>query len=193
MKKTRIVIPCWKSEFGTETEVLWIKMQHGSCTAKRRSLLNFFLHNNYYGNFTYSDILEVLSCDRALGLFAAYERNYTYLEAKGDIDTEVPTIDDLFRIAGFVLGMPVTREQLERILGVNKLQSLFKSGSPEIFYYEIFVNPKYESTLRKPLEEFIFQETRKISLDCVTIDKERLTLIKKMIVCNLKTLTLSTT
>ena len=71
----------------------------------------------------------MLSCDRTIGLFATYERNYTYLEAKGDVDTEVPTSDDLFSIAGFVLGMPVTREKLEKILKANKLQPLFASGA----------------------------------------------------------------
>ncbi|MDD5463769.1 MAG: hypothetical protein PHP62_01365 [Candidatus Moranbacteria bacterium] len=187
MEKTNIVIPYWKSELGTETEVSWIKMQNGSCTTKRRCLLDFFKYNNYHGNFTYSDILEVLSCDRALGLFATYERNYTYLEAKGDVDTEVPTNDDLFRIAGFIFGMPVTREKLEKILGVNKLQSLFTSGSPEVFYYEISINPNHENALRKPLEKFIFQETRKMSLDCISIETVKLSSIKKTIIRNLKT------
>ncbi|EKE18995.1 MAG: hypothetical protein ACD_9C00174G0001 [uncultured bacterium] len=187
MEKTRIVIPYWKSELGTETEVSWIKMQNGSYTAKRRGLLDFFKYNNYYGNFTYSDILEVLSCDRALGLFATYERNYTYLEAKGDIDTEVPTSDDLFRVAGLIFGMPVTREKLEKILKANKLQPLFASGSPEVFYYETWFDPRYEKNLKRPFEDFILSESRKIFLNCITVETEKSTSIKRTLLCNTNT------
>jgi hypothetical protein len=113
---------------------------------------------------------EIFSSNDSVGMFATYERNYSYLEDKGDINTDTPTEDDLFRVAGFSFGMPYSKERLEQILKKEDLHYLFASGSQKVFYYETWVIGAYEKILRKPLEDFIFNESKKMSLDCVTAE-----------------------
>lgn len=189
MRETKIVIPYWKDPAGIETDVRWIIFQNGSCK-KRRNLLDFFTHRGqpqrYQGELSpFLLTSELLSSSRAVGLFASYERNYSYLEAKGDPNTRIPTQNELFRLAGFVMGMPVSQEKLEKITGLKNFDSLFDRCRSEVFLYETWIPPRYELQLRPILEDFIFKVTKKMYLNCVTIKRHEVVTKKTALSVNL--------
>lgn len=187
MKEVFITIPKWNDPAGTEAIVDFINLQPNDSSGKWRLFESFIMENKIDQLLLGKSIRSTNSIraffknPRMKGVLATYERNWTYLECKGDCYHEFPKEWDLLCVAGCAIGFPVPRNKLEKILQTKIFLYPFAAGAKEVFLYYIWTDVRYDTIIRNQIKKRIPNAANEMLLSPLTISTEKITTIKRKV------------
>lgn len=187
MEEVFITIPKWNDPAGTKAIVDFINLKQDDSNGKWW-LFKSFIRDNKIDKLLLGkpirstrNIRAFFKNPRMKGVLAIYERNWTYLECKGDCYHEFPEKHDLLCVAGCAIGFPISRDKLEKILQTNILLYPFATGSKEVFLYCTWTDARYDKIVRNRIEKYVLDEANSMFLSPINISTKTITTIKRKI------------